>query len=134
MKGQIARFGVAGLANVGVDLAAYMLLLFLGAPIPAAKGVAFICGAVFAYFVNKNWTFRAGKGNPRQFAAFAALYAGSMAVNVGVNSAVIAAAGAGFVGKALAYGAALCLSATINFIGMRAILLRDMRVGPWAGV
>lgn len=127
MSGQIARFGAAGLANVGVDLSVYAALLFLGAPIPLAKGVAFACGTTFAYFANKNWTFRAGKGNSRQFAAFAALYAASMAVNVGANSAVIALLGGDFLGKAAAYCVALGLSATMNFIGMREILLAPGR-------
>lgn len=123
LTGQIARFGAAGLANVGVDLSVYAGLLFLGAAIPVAKAAAFVCGATFAYFANKNWTFRAGKGNARQFGAFAALYAVSMAVNVGANSAIIAALGATLLGKAAAYCGALVLSATLNFIGMREILL-----------
>ncbi len=123
LMGQIARFGAAGLANVGVDLSVYAGLLFLGAAIPAAKAVAFICGTTFAYFANKNWTFRAGKGNPKQFAAFAALYAASMAINVGANSGVIALLGDTMFGKAAAYCIALSLSATMNFIGMREILL-----------
>ena len=114
LTGQIARFGAAGLANVGVDLSVYAGLLFFGAAIPAAKAAAFICGTTFAYFANKNWTFRAGKGSAGQFGAFAALYAVSMAVNVGANSAMIAALGATL---------ALALSATMNFIGMRHILL-----------
>ena len=100
LTGQIARFGAAGLANVGVDLSVYAGLLFFGAAIPAAKAAAFICGTTFAYFANKNWTFRAGKGSAGQFGAFAALYAVSMAVNVGANSAMIAALGATLFGKA----------------------------------
>lgn len=122
LRGQIARFGAAGLANVGVDLSVYAGLLFLGAAIPVAKAIAFMCGTTFAYFANKNWTFRAGKGNPKQFAAFAALYAASMAVNVGANSGVIALLGDTLIGKTVAYCGALALSATLNFIGMREIL------------
>jgi putative flippase GtrA len=127
LSGQIARFGAAGLANVGVDLSVYSALLFTAAPIPIAKGVAFACGTTFAYFANKNWTFRAGKGNSKQFATFAALYAASMAVNVGANSAVIALLGGDFFGKAAAYCVALGLSATMNFIGMREILFAPRR-------
>lgn len=127
LTGQIARFGAAGLANVGVDLSVYAGLLFLGAAIPAAKAVAFICGTTFAYFANKNWTFRAGKGNPKQFAAFLTLYAASMAVNVGANSGVIALLGDTLFGKSAAYCSAVALSAAMNFIGMREILF--MRAG-----
>lgn len=123
MSGQIARFGAAGLANVGVDLSVYAGLLAAGAAIPVAKSAAFICGTTFAYFANKNWTFRAGKGSAGQFAAFAGLYAVSMAVNVGANSAFIAALGPSLSGKAAAYCGALGLSAMLNFIGMREILL-----------
>ncbi|MEK7266844.1 MAG: GtrA family protein [Pseudomonadota bacterium] len=123
LRGQIARFGAAGLANVGVDLSVYAGLLYLGAAIPLAKAAAFICGTTFAYFANKNWTFKAGKGSAGQFGAFAALYAVSMMLNVGVNSAIIAALGATLFGKTAAYCGALALSATLNFIGMREILL-----------
>lgn len=127
LSGQIARFSAAGLANVGVDLFVYSSLLVLGSSIPVAKAAAFACGATFAYFVNKNWTFRAGRGNSRQFAAFASLYAASMAVNVGANSAVIEILGASLFGKAAAYCVALLLSATMNFFGMRRILLSRRR-------
>lgn len=133
MTGQIARFGATGLANVGVDLSVYAGLLFLGAAIPAAKAVAFVCGATFAYFANKNWTFRAGKGNAKQFAAFAALYGVSMAVNVGANSAIIALLGDTLAGKSVAYCGALVLSATMNFVGMREILLVRGRADAHAG-
>lgn len=133
MTGQIARFGATGLANVGVDLSVYAGLLFLGAAIPAAKAVAFVCGATFAYFANKNWTFRAGKGNAKQFAAFAALYGVSMAVNVGANSAIIALVGDTLAGKSVAYCGALILSATMNFVGMREILLVRGRADAHAG-
>jgi len=133
LAGQIARFGAAGLANVGVDLSVYAGLLHFGAAIPVAKAVAFVCGATFAYFANKNWTFRAGRGSAGQFGAFAALYAFSMAVNVGVNSAVIAMLGASLAGKAAAYCGALGLSATMNFIGMREILLVRSRAQAHTG-
>lgn len=133
LTGQIARFGAAGIANVGVDLSVYSGLLFAGAPIPVAKGVAFVCGTAFAYWANKNWTFRAGKGNPKQFAAFATLYAVSMALNVGANSAIIAMLGDAFFGKAVAYCGALALSATLNFVGMREILLVKSRAAAQAG-
>lgn len=133
LTGQIARFGAAGLANVGVDLTVYAGLLAIGAPIPFAKAAAFACGTAFAYVANKNWTFRAGKGNARQFAAFAALYAASMAVNVGANSGIIALIGDTLAGRAAAYCGALALSATMNFIGMRAILLAPQSADARAG-
>lgn len=133
LTGQVARFGAAGIANVGVDLSVYSGLLFAGAPIPVAKGAAFVCGTAFAYWANKNWTFRAGKGNRKQFAAFASLYAVSMALNVGANSALIAALGDTLLGKTAAYCGALILSATLNFVGMREILLVKARAGAQAG-
>ncbi len=123
LKGQIARFGLVGIANVGVDLGVYAGLLALGAPISPAKAGAFVCGTVFAFFVNKNYTFRAGRGDIRKFAAFFALYVVSMTVNVGTNAAIIGMIGESFIGKAAGYCAALFLSASMNFIGMRQILL-----------
>jgi putative flippase GtrA len=131
--GQVARFGVAGLANVGVDLSVYSALLFWGAPIWVSKAIAFICGTAFAYWANKTWTFRAGRGNAKQFSAVAALYSVSMALNVGVNSLVIAMMDDGAFGRAVAYCCALVLSAAINFFGMREIFLRKQRDETLAG-
>ena len=56
-----------------------------------------------------------------------------MAVNVGANSAVIAMLGESFFGKAAAYCGALVLSATLNFIGMREILLVRRRAEAHTG-
>jgi hypothetical protein len=46
-----------------------------------------------------------------------------MGVNVGANSGIIALLGDTLFGKSVAYCGALALSATMNFIGMREILL-----------
>ncbi len=129
----MARFGVAGLANVGVDLSVYSALLFAGAPIWVSKAIAFICGTAFAYWANKTWTFRAGKGSTKKFAAVAALYSVSMAINVGVNSLVIAMMDDRPLSRTVAYCCALVLSATINFVGMREILLGKPRADAIAG-
>lgn len=131
--GQLARFGVAGLANVGVDLSVYSALLFLGAPIWASKAAAFVCGTAFAYWANRTWTFRASRGSTRKFAAVAALYSASMAVNVGVNSLVIAIMDDRPFSRTVAYCCALVLSATINFVGMREILIGKPHADTIAG-
>lgn len=125
---------MAGFATVLVDLSVYTVLLALGAPVSPAKAGAFICGATFAFFANKNFTFRAGKGNFGQFAAVFAVYCVSMIVNVTANAAVIGMIGESIVGKATAYLAALSLSATLNFLGMRRILSARRPSGVAGGV
>lgn len=123
LTGEIARFGIAGLANVGVDLGVYLALLASGAPIWVAKAIAFGCGTVFAFVVNKKWTFKREGGGAGQFLAVATLYIGSMTLNVGINSLTIALISQNVTGKSIAYVAATLASATINFVGMKLIFL-----------
>ena len=123
--GEIGRFGVAGLANIGIDLSVYSALLMVGTPIWIAKAVAFVCGTIFAFFVNKNWTFKREKGGLSQFPAVFVLYTISMVVNVAVNSGIIFLFSGSLFGKVVGYCCAVLISATINFIGMKIILNRN---------
>lgn len=116
---QIMRFGLAGLANVGVDLGVYVGLLALGAIIPVAKAVAFVCGTLFAYWANRTWTFKSTNRSLSVFGFVIGLYTVSMVINVSLNSAIIAWLGTGTIDKAAAYIVSVLASASLNFIGMR---------------
>lgn len=116
---EVSRFVLVGLCTVVVDLAVYAAILGMGSRIWIAKGIAFCCGMLFAYFANKFFTFQSRNAGARDLAPFVALYAATLCVNVSVNSALLALAGTGLYGKALAYCIAVGTSACANFIGMR---------------
>lgn len=54
---RILRFGVVGLANSAVTLAAFTVLAALGCPAAAAAALAFAAGAVNSFVCNSRWTF-----------------------------------------------------------------------------
>jgi putative flippase GtrA/NDP-sugar pyrophosphorylase family protein len=116
---EIGRFALVGLCTVAVDLAVYAAMLGMGCRIWIAKVIAFSWGALFAYVANKLFTFQSRNAVAWDLAPFVALYATTLCINVSVNSAVLALAGSGLYGKALAYGIAVGTSACANFIGMR---------------
>jgi putative flippase GtrA len=55
--GRIVRFCVVGAANSAITLAAFVGLVALGVPAPAASALAFGAGAANSYVVNRRWTF-----------------------------------------------------------------------------
>ena len=57
--GQACRFGVVGVGNTLLSLAAYEALAAAGLPAAAAGAAAFSAGAVNGYLWNRRWTFRA---------------------------------------------------------------------------
>ena len=124
---QLQRFLIVGFTTVAIDFVVYQLLLLLDTPTAPAKGVGFIAGTIFAYFANKLWTFSRAKGGNTVFAMFVGLYLTTLAINVGVNSGVIAALGKDGVFFALAFLIATGTSATLNFAGMRMIVFKSQQ-------
>ncbi|ACT60879.1 GtrA family protein [Hirschia baltica] len=118
---QIIKFGLTGMANVGIDLSVYILLLHLGLEIWLAKTFAFIVGTIFAYLVNKKWTFNDASGSHRKIFAVFTLYIFAMIINVGLNSFCISILGDNLAGKIIAYIFAVIPSAAVNFLGMKYI-------------
>ena len=118
---EVSRFLIVGLVTVGIDLFFYSILVWFEIAVSTAKATGFIIGAVFAYFSNKHWTFRA-KGGWRQFLGFLALYGSTFVTNVGVNAAMLhflnSTDSAFFIAFLLATGS----SATLNFLGMKLLI------------
>lgn len=123
LAGEVPRFLVVGTLTVLVDFAVYFLLLSVDFPIPYAKTVSFIAGALFAYFANMTFTFQK-KGGYISFGLFWGVYLVNLVINVSVNSGVIALLGQEYYAKLLAFVVATGISASLNFIGMKLIVFR----------
>ena len=121
---QLQRFLIVGFTTVAIDFAVYRLLLFADTPTAPAKALGFVAGTIFAYFTNRLWTFDGAKGGRTVFGMFVGLYLSTLAVNVGVNSAALAILGEDGMLTSLAFLIATGTSATLNFVGMRMIVLR----------
>ncbi len=117
----MARFLLVGLTTVAIDYAAYLLLLSAGIAISPAKAAGFVCGAVFAFFANREFTF-AAPGRRYAVPRFAAVYLASLAANVAVNRLGLMIAP----GQILpAFLAATALSAAMNFTGMKLFVFKQ---------
>jgi putative flippase GtrA len=127
---QILRFLLVGTATVLIDLVTYRTILFAEAPVGPAKAAGFLVGSVFAYFVNRSWTFaRHEKSHPLwETAAFIAVYSTALLANIGINSHILAMLGRTEKGILIAFLAATGVSAMLNFLGMKFIAFRTIRV------
>ncbi len=129
--GSALRFLAVGLGAVAVDFLSYLLLLLaLGLPTGPAKGAAFLLGAAFAFVVNGTFTFgaRLTAGSLRRFAF---VYAIGLALNVGLNAAVLAVLD--LTGERVpAFLVATAASATWNYLGMRHFAFAERAPRPTA--
>ena len=126
---QLQRFLIVGFTTVAIDFIAYQLLLLVDVETAPAKGVSFIAGTIFAYTVNRLWTFDRAEGGRTVFGLFLALYVSTLAINVGANSAVISLFDEGGMGRSIGFVAATGTSATLNFIGMKTFVFRSRTAG-----
>ena len=123
----LLRFLITGSLTVGVDAVVYIVLLWSGLGINLAKALGLAAATIFAYFVNRSWTFVAPHRGLRQFIAFLILYASAIGLNVGANYGVVVMLGYGRQSLILAYFVATALSATWNYLGMRYFVFRPER-------
>ena len=88
IKKELNKFLIAGLSAVGTDLLTYYLLLnFLSSEI--SKGISFIIGSIFAFIINKYWTFKKPKKSYKEMIQFGALYSITLGLNVIANKIVL---------------------------------------------
>lgn len=111
------RFAAVGVGAVLVDYLSYLLLLAAGAPTAPAKGVAFVVGALFAFAANGTFTF-GSRLTGAAFVRFVVVYAIGLALNVGLNAAVLAVLDATGE-RTAAFLVATGASATWNYVGLR---------------
>lgn len=125
-RGEILRFLLVGATTVLIDFVVYRLIMFAGIATGAAKAMGFLTGTVFAYFVNRLWTFGATEqsGGLLQVFRFTAVYGGSLVANVAVNGVILGLAGRSEFVLAVAFVLATGVSATLNFVGMKFFVFR----------
>jgi putative flippase GtrA len=71
----MARFGLVGVLNTGLDFAVFALLFYgLGWPLLAANSLGYAAGLANSYLLNSRWTF--GDRPRRRSSARPLLYAG----------------------------------------------------------
>lgn len=119
-RAQVARFLTVGVSCMLVDLLTYRGLLLVTSVITASKAAGFVVGTTTAFFANRAFTFKQQPpGGPAQLARFLALYAVTLLVNVGINSALLHLLGMGELGINTSFAIATLFSSALNFIGMK---------------
>ena len=119
MKYDVSRFIVVGIATVFIDLIFYLILIDFSFEAPLSKGVSFTIGALFAYFINRSYTFQTSNRGMLRFIFFATLYVLTLTVNVVINEVILNLLNNFNYALFIAFLIATTISATLNFIGMK---------------
>lgn len=121
MKKQLLRFLLVGTSTVLLDFLSYKIFLYFGVSHSLAKTCSFLIGTIYAYFMNKHYTFEKGDQHKTDFVKFMILYLVSLGLNVGVNHLMLQAL-SGFRSDwvvTVAFLFATGTSTVTNFIGQK---------------
>jgi len=124
---EVTRFLIVGGTTVLIDLICYFILIYTGFDTPLSKGISFSIGTVFAYFANRNYTFKSSTAGFFKFAVFTLLYLSTLVVNVVSNEIVLKLTSQINASLMIAFLLATSLSATLNFIGMKYIVFNTQK-------
>ena len=124
-------FLVVGTLTVLVDFLVYHLFLWVGGAYALAKATGFIGGTIFAYFVNRRWTFGHTQHLPNSAVRFALLYAATLGANVIINAGVLKITLASPWGVHIAFLVATGVSALLNFFGMKFFVFKHRVFCRW---
>ncbi|GAB3429619.1 GtrA family protein [Actinophytocola sediminis] len=125
LVGQLARFVLIGAFCAAVDFGVYQGLLALDLWVHLAKALSFVAGTTTAFFLNRKYTFAAGRTDGAgQLGGFAALYTVTFFVNVGTNALMLAVLAPGRWQIPLAWVVAQGTATVINFVLLRTVVFR----------
>lgn len=127
MKKQLLRFLLVGTSTVLLDFLTYKILLYFGVQHSLAKTCSFLVGTIYAYFMNKHYTFEKGSQHKTDFLKFIVLYLVSLGLNVGVNHLVLESL-SGWNSSwvvTVAFLIATGTSTVTNFIGQKFWVFKD---------
>jgi putative flippase GtrA len=122
---QLGRFVLIGGFCALVDFGVYQLLLHLGLWVHLAKAVSFIAGTTTAYFLNRRFTFAAGRSDDAaQAGGFVLLYTVTFFVNVGTNALLLTLLPVSRWEIPLAWVVAQGTATAINFVMLRTVVFK----------
>lgn len=122
VNNKIIRFLFVGSMTVLIDFLVYGCLFLSGMSITNSKLIGFIAGTIFAYFMNKNITFKSNKKSLTIFIFFIMLYTISLCLNVFTNNLFLDLLN--FINHSFifAFCIATIFSATLNYVIMNYFL------------
>ncbi|HAS73458.1 MAG TPA: GtrA family protein [Clostridiales bacterium UBA8960] len=113
---ELLRYGVVGVGAVVTDYLTYVMMLdYLMLDASLAKGISYILGALFAFAMNKMWTFKSDIPAHKAFGKFSMLYFSTFVTNVGINALLLWSSGS----TTVAFGVATATSVILNYLGQK---------------
>jgi len=129
IKKELPMFVVVGIITVIIDFIVYNVLVeFRLSDVNVAKGVGFVSGTIFSYFMHRIWTFGHKTHKPGTVWRYVLLYMSSLGVNVSINSFVLNLSFEFQFIILLAFIVATAASTILNFIGMKWFVFKETPV------
>lgn len=117
---ELVVFIIVGSLTVLMDFLSYRGLVDgLAVQVDIAKGSSFLIGTIFAYFMNRTWTFGRVTHSSGTAWRFVGLYAVTLGANVLVNTWALDIFRQASAVVQLAFLLATGVSAALNFVGMK---------------
>ncbi len=118
---EIGRFGLVGIMSVIIDAVVYFMCINMDFLSPEnAKRTGFVSGAIFGFFMNRDFTFRVETKNLKQPIRFAGLYMTSFLANSLSHDLIFLQFQVPF----LSFIIATAVSTIINYVGQRYYVFR----------
>ena len=112
-------FLIVGGMTVVVDYVVYRGLVWSSLwDIGVSKALGFIAGSVFAYVVNRCWTFGDRSHGTTTWIRFASLYVVTLFINIHINDTMLGLTTGIYYSVQVAFLLATGMSAALNFLGM----------------
>ena len=129
IKKELTVFVVVGVITVLIDFIVYNVLVeFRLSDVNVAKGVGFVSGTIFSYFMHRIWTFGHKTHKPRTVWRYVLLYMSTLGVNVSINSFILTFLLEFQFIILLAFLIATGASTILNFIGMKWFVYKETPV------
>jgi putative flippase GtrA len=116
---RVVKFAVTGIAGTILDFLAFNVVLVLTGHPVLARGIGYVFGTIWAFFVNRSWVFKSQNGIS-SLIPFLALYGSSGFVAVTIQSVLNES-----LGVFIAYLFSLVVASVMNFVGMRFLVFRN---------
>lgn len=127
--GEIVRFALVGVANTGVDMGLYaVLVLAAGVPPVLANVLSYSAGILCSFVLNSRWTFRATRRSAAQSLPAFALFGSAAAAGLALSTLIVAVL-EGIAGPIAAKAVSVPLVFGWSFLSARHILKAPARAG-----
>ena len=129
IKKELTVFVVVGVITVLIDFIVYNVLVeFRLSDVNVAKGVGFVSGTIFSYFMHRIWTFGHKTHKPGTVWRYVLIYMSTLGANVSINSFVLNLSFEFQFIILLAFIVATAASTILNFIGMKWFVFKETPV------